>query len=80
MARVEQKEPSMALGAGKYNDLCTHVREQSDARVAIVIIVGGNKGSGFSCQGDDATVLLKVPDMLEEMARLIRADNEGTHA
>lgn len=70
----------MALGAGKYDDLCTHVREQSDARVAIVIIVGGNKGSGFSCQSDDAAVLLKVPDMLEDMARSIRADNEGTHA
>lgn len=64
----------MALGAGKYDDLCTIVREQADARVAIVIIVGGNKGQGFAIQSDDLTVLAAVPDMLELLARLIRED------
>lgn len=40
----------MALGGGKYADLCEYVMQQSKAGGAIVIVVSGNKGSGFSCQ------------------------------
>jgi hypothetical protein len=40
----------MALGAGKYDALCTLVREATEAKVAIVVIVAGNRGSGFSAQ------------------------------
>ena len=40
----------MPIGPGKYDDLCTYVREKAHAQMAIVIIVGGDKGEGFSCQ------------------------------
>ena len=39
----------------------------------IVIVLGGNKGNGFSCQADLRTTLL-LPDMLEDIARQIRGD------
>ena len=39
----------------------------------IVIVLGGNKGNGFSCQADLRTTLL-LPDMLEDLARQIRRD------
>lgn len=40
----------MALGPGKYDDLCTYVRVESGAVMALVIVVGGNRGDGFSVQ------------------------------
>jgi hypothetical protein len=45
----------------------------------IVIVVNGNKGNGFAIQADFAT-MLAIPDMLEYMAREIRADMEGGKA
>jgi hypothetical protein len=66
----------MALGPGKYDDVCTMVTEQvgigEKGGGVIVIVLGGNKGSGFSCQADLRTTLL-LPDMLEEIAKQIRA-------
>jgi hypothetical protein len=67
----------MALGPGKYDDLCTYVREQvgitneTGGGVA-VIVIGGNKGSGFSVQADFVTQL-KMVDALESMIRQMRA-------
>lgn len=61
-------------GPGKYDDLCTLIREQSKAKAAIVIIVGGDKGQGFSCQAEDPAYLANLPAMLELMAQQIRQD------
>ena len=65
----------MAWGPGKYDDVCTMVTEQvgigAQGGGVIVIVLGGNKGSGFSCQADLRTTLL-LPDMLEDIARQIR--------
>jgi hypothetical protein len=61
----------MAIGPGKYDDLATMVREKAKARGVIVIILGGEKGSGFSCQADLASTLA-LPDMLEKIAAEIR--------
>jgi hypothetical protein len=67
----------MALGPGKYDDLCTFVREQveiTDHGGGVMLIVfGGNRGNGFACQADLATTLA-LPDILEAIARQIRAD------
>ena len=70
----------MALGPGKYDDICTEAREKvgiprDDGKPGgmLLIVIGGNKGSGFACQADLATTLL-LPNLLEEIARQIRAD------
>lgn len=63
----------MSLGPGKYDDLCTYVREEAQARATIIIVIGGTKGSGFSAQGDMPTQLA-LPEMLEYMARQLRVD------
>lgn len=69
----------MAVGPGKYDDVCTLVREQvgigDEGGGVIVIVLGGNKGNGFSCQADLRTTLL-LPDMLEEIARQIRQSSK----
>jgi hypothetical protein len=62
----------MALGPGKYDDACTLARSVTGGHV-ILIVLGGGRGSGFSCQcGEDALHLL--PDMLESIAAQIRED------
>src|SRR5205085_1646492 len=40
----------MAIGPGQYDDLCTRVREESQAQAVVLIVLGGNKGNGFSMQ------------------------------
>jgi hypothetical protein len=64
-------------GPGKYDDLATLVRERSDARAALVIVFEGNKGEGFSFQGD-LLLLHKLPDILENIAGSIREQQRTT--
>jgi hypothetical protein len=63
----------MPTGPGKYDDLCTYVREQSNARAACVIVWGGNKGHGFACQITDPAMIQSLPEMLEDIARQMKA-------
>lgn len=39
---------------GKYDDLATMVREKAEARAVVLVVVGGNKGMGFTVQ--EATI------------------------
>ena len=64
------------IGAGKYDDLCTLVRKRAKAQAAIVIVIEGSKGSGFSVQAHGG-VALRLPALLEQVARDMRA-SEGT--
>jgi hypothetical protein len=61
------------IGPGKYDHLCTYVRQQAAARGAIVIVLGGRDGNGFSCQADPLTTNV-LPELLEDIARQIRED------
>lgn len=40
----------MANGPGKYDELATVVREETQAECVAVVVIGGIKGSGFSVQ------------------------------
>ena len=66
----------MPLGAGKYDDLCTEVREKAKARAAIVIIVDGEKGSGFSCQAP-LDVTISLPDILKNVIKGMNSGQES---
>lgn len=61
------------LGPGKYDDLCTLVREAAEAEGALVVVVGGAKGPGFSCQFPPH-LLRRIPEML----RIIADDIENS--
>lgn len=65
----------MPIGPGKYDDLCTYAREQSNAAAAIVIVVGGDKGHGFSVQAN-ATAALALPALLEQIAAEMRRNQQ----
>jgi NAD(P)H-dependent flavin oxidoreductase YrpB (nitropropane dioxygenase family) len=64
----------MAIGPGKYDDLCSLVREKAKAKGALVIVIAGDRGGGFSCQFDDMAMMEMVPDVLEMVAAQIRKD------
>jgi hypothetical protein len=59
-------------GPGKYDDLCTLLRAKAEATAAIVVIIGGNKGQGFSCQAP-LEVTLALPKLLRAIADEIEA-------
>jgi hypothetical protein len=63
----------MAIGPGKYDDECTHVRLETKAAGVLLIVIDGEHGSGFSCQADVVTTLM-LPELLETVARRLRRD------
>ena len=67
----------MAQGPGKYDDLCTYVRENTEARAVVVIVLGGNNGSGFSVQAH-GDVVLEVAQLLRSVADQMDADVHHT--
>lgn len=66
----------MKAGPGKYDALCTKVREESEAQTAIVIVMNGKDGSGFSVQSvlEDS---LPLAALLEHIAKELRASTKG---
>lgn len=40
----------MAVGPGIYDDICTVVRELTNAEAVVIIVGSGTRGSGFSIQ------------------------------
>jgi hypothetical protein len=69
----------MAAGPGKYDGLCTYVREQTKAFGAAVMVWGGTEGFGFSVQAP-IEVVKDLPRMLRSMADQIEKDNKGVHS
>jgi hypothetical protein len=57
----------MAIGPGKYDDLATLVREGAEAAAVIVLVLGGNEGSGFSMQAP-VEIVAAIPTLLRRMA------------
>lgn len=62
------------IGPGRYDALCTHVRLQAKAAGAIVIVLGGEKGDGFSAQLSPLMDGATIAWLLRDMARQIERD------
>ncbi len=60
-------------GPGKYDDVCTSVREETQAKGVVLIVFGGVKGEGFSVQADGQT-LVQIPHILRTVAQQIEND------
>jgi len=61
------------IGAGKYDEALTLARRQCGSTAALLIVISGEAGPGFSCQADLDT-LLTVPAVLRAVAAHIEAD------
>lgn len=64
----------MAEGEGKYDDVCTLVREATGGSLVMVLVVNGVRGSGFSIQSASQVGPEVVAGLLESMAKGIRAE------
>jgi len=64
----------MTIGPGKYNDVCTYVRKRTRARAVILLVLEGSSGEGFEVQTADPMLLLRLPQLLREIAESIEAD------
>ena len=63
----------MAQGPGKYDDELTDVRTKTGAMNAILIVIDGDKGPGFSAQLTQEH-MNKIPKILRMIADQIEAD------
>ena len=61
------------IGPGKYDDVTTLVREQTQAQGVIVIVISGQHGSGFSVQAP-LGVQIALPTLLRSLAAQIESD------
>lgn len=57
----------MAFGPGKYDHLCTQVREAANARGVILVVFGGAQGPGMSAQLE-AEDVPKIVSILRQVA------------
>lgn len=69
----------MIDGPGKYDELCTMVRTLADAKLALVLVLGGSRGEGFSVQmqvepSERPEALRALAQILREVASQIDAD------
>jgi hypothetical protein len=63
----------MTIGPGKYDKETTVVMEATNAQGVILIVIGGDRGEGFSVQATlEAT--LALPMMLRSIADQVEAD------
>ena len=63
----------MGVGPGKYDEQCTTARVETEAEAAVLLVINGNKGSGFSVQAPP-DVLLALPDILRQIAKSMEED------
>lgn len=63
----------MAIGPGIYDDLCSQVREKAKAKGVLLIVLGGEKGMGFSAQIPLEAASI-IPLILRDVANQIEAD------
>lgn len=63
----------MALGPGRYDSDVTALRERYHADGVVLIVMGGDKGEGFSMQAGLETTL-RLPEILEYIAAQLRED------
>jgi hypothetical protein len=64
----------MPIGAGRYNDVVTWVREHTDGDLVALIILGGPKGPSFEVQTRDPALEVMLPGVLRVMADQIERD------
>jgi len=69
------------VGPGKYDDECTQARMSTGADAVILLIVGGNRGHGFSVQCVNEDLQNFLPMLLRDVALSIEeAATQGTAA
>lgn len=56
---------------GKYDDLCEFALHEAQGEGALLIVLGGNKGTGFSASFVRPEIARDIPGVLRQVADLI---------
>jgi hypothetical protein len=64
----------MAYGEGKYDPECMAAMTSSRAEATLLIVLGGDRGTGFSLTTKSMEVLGWIPRMLRDVADQIEID------
>lgn len=67
----------MTAGPGKYDHACTLARIASGAQVCVVIVIDGDKGTGFSVQATQPVDPRALAGILRETARMIEQEGKS---
>lgn len=59
--------------SGKYDEISKHVLHATHAQIAMVVVLGGNKGHGFSICSTGIIPPEVIAELLENVAQKIRA-------
>jgi hypothetical protein len=62
---------------GKYDTECEFMRDELQAEFVLLLVCNGKSGTGFSVVTTDQEYIDKVPDLLENMARDMRAASKA---
>ena len=65
----------MPYGAGKYDKECMAAMTTTEANTVVLVVLGGNRGHGFSITSVDTGIEQKLPSLLRQLADSI----EGVH-
>lgn len=65
------------IGAGVYDKECTGVMVSTNAAGCILIVLGGDRGHGFSATFINPQMVKGLPEALREVADKIEADQEN---
>jgi hypothetical protein len=63
----------MPFGRGKYDAIATFVQEATDAEGAVVLVIEGVKGTGFSVNGT-SEMIATLPALLRGLAAHIEGE------
>ncbi len=64
-------------GPGKYDPECSTVLLTTGANTVVLVVIGGDRGNGFSCTSRDAEADSKLPGLLRHMADQIENKAKG---
>jgi hypothetical protein len=59
-------------GPGKYDEEVRLVQKATDAALVLLVVVGGDRGTGFSVAAIDPKFVQNVPDVLDVVSAKIR--------
>lgn len=62
------QDENMAIGPGKYDGDCTIMRQMTEADCVVLLVLNGNRGTGFSVQASHPIHLELLPALLRNLA------------
>jgi hypothetical protein len=59
------------MGPGKYDGVCSLAREATEGKAVVLIVLDGNRGSGFSVQAESLGITSSLSALLRVTADVI---------